>query len=190
MLLRHNIPKMINIYTFLASTYNFSRYSTARILYQLANPLSPPGSAEDVDLTFHTLPNGGLNATFRRHLRANTNSWIYSTKVYQMENLAHKPFCTTGKPFTNAFFSCNLEDYVFIFSCLDRSKEIVRNGQRLYCDGPYEIIFAVYEYPPNRVKWCNAERDLRKNYLLSFDNEFMKFGRTHAPCPDIAYSSY
>ena len=146
----HNIPKMINIYTFLASKYNFSRCSTARILYRLANPLSSPGSAEDVDLTFHTLPNGDLNATPRRHLRANTNSWIYSTKVYQMENLAHKPFCTTGK-LTNAFFSCNLEDKVFIFSCLDRSKEIVRNGQRLYCDGPYEIIFAVYEYPPGQM---------------------------------------
>ena len=32
-------------------------------IYRFANPLFPPGVAEDVDMTFHTLPSGDLNAT-------------------------------------------------------------------------------------------------------------------------------
>ena len=158
-------------------------------LYRLANPLFPPGAAEDVDLTFHTLPNGDLNATFWTTFDGQCQFLDFLYKAVPDEGIRaiytnDAPFFTTGQPFTNAFFSRHPDDYVFIFFCLDRSKEIFRNGRRLYCNGPYEIVFAVYEYPPNRVKWCNAEKDLWMNYRLSFDNEFMKFGRTRAPCGD------
>ena len=36
-------------------------------------------------------------------------------------------------------------------------------------------MIAVYDDDPDRVRWCAAEKDLWKNYRLSFDNEFMRF---------------
>lgn len=45
----------------------------------------------------------------------------------------------------------------------------------MFCAGQYDIIFAVYDYPPDRVKWCAAEKELWKAYGLSFDNENMRF---------------
>ena len=144
-------------------------FITARYM---ANPLFPPGVADNVDTTFDTLPNGDLNATV----------WIILDGECQLLNVLYEAipderfrayyttdtlFFTTGTPFTISFFSCNPEDYVIMFVCHDRSKEIVRNGRRVYCDGPHEILFIVYEYPPDRVNWCNTERDLWINYRLS-----------------------
>ena len=48
----------------------------------------------------------------------------------------------------------------------------------MFCDGPWSILFFVYEYPPNQVRWCAAEKDLWNNYRLSFDNPCNRFLRT------------
>ena len=48
--------------------------------------------------------------------------------------------------------------YVFCFS----------NGKRVFCDGPFSITFQTYRFPPNQVKWCEAESDLWKTFGLTF----------------------
>ena len=183
-------PKMIHIYSPMIITYiSLQVYSRkVHFIYRLANPLFPPGVVENVDITFDTLPSGDLNATLLLTSDGECQVGILPFEAIPGEKFravytTDEPFFTTGTPFTISLFSCKPEDYAFMFVCHDRSKEIVRNGRRVYCDGPHEILFGVYEYPPDRVKWCNAERDLWINYRLSFDNAFMKFIRTRAPCP-------
>ena len=51
-------------------------------------------------------------------------------------------------------------------------------GKRVYCDGPYEIYFGTFQFPPDRVKWYQAEKDLRRTLGLTFANEFMRFNPT------------
>ena len=48
----------------------------------------------------------------------------------------------------------------------------------MYCDGPYEIYFGTFQFPPDRVKWYQAEKDLRRTLGLTFANEFMRFNPT------------
>ena len=48
----------------------------------------------------------------------------------------------------------------------------------MYCDGPFRINFLTYRFPPNRVKWCAAEHDLRKTFGLTFDHELARFDPT------------
>ena len=53
-----------------------------------------------------------------------------------------------------------------------------RKGRRVFCDGPWTLVFLTYEYPPDRVKWFEASKDLWKAYHLSFDNDFIRFDPT------------
>ena len=48
----------------------------------------------------------------------------------------------------------------------------------MFCDGPWTVIFLTYEFPPVRVKWCAAERDLRKTLGLTFFHERNRFEST------------
>ena len=48
----------------------------------------------------------------------------------------------------------------------------------MFCNGPWSVLFFVYDYPPNQVKWCAAEKDLWNNFRLSFDNPCNRFLRT------------
>ena len=45
----------------------------------------------------------------------------------------------------------------------------------MYCDGPWEVGLYTREFPPNGVKWCEAEQDLSEALGISFDNEFDRF---------------
>ena len=66
---------------------------------------------------------------------------------------------------------CDL--YVRVFVCI-----CFRNGKRVFCDGPFSITFQTYQFPPNQVKWCEAERDLWKTFGLTFDHELNEFNPT------------